>query len=504
MSRRTHRLLLLALTSYALAVRLLPGIGRYDFGSAWDEGYYAVVARGAAHHLLNWVYPFVFERSLDRVLINKPPAFFWLGALALHLPLGPELALRLVSVIAGVASIPIFEALCRSYCSRRAALLAALVFASSPLHVALSRVYQMDVVGLFYGLLATYLIVRGIRHRSSIAILASAPIIGLALLTKLWAPVLPVFGLIPFFLCEAHRRREGRTKLAVGFAFAAGLAIFAAWPIALSIWRTPYTGFLWMRRGSRVWDLLFLRYGITRYESGMQQLAAPYLSLGHFHVGTPAIAVEVGLALGGMLFALAKAKRRGTERLLLRRATPMLLWVLAYLPVAMGRDHYLQYLLVLLPAWSIAVGGGLNALLEVRRAGGVLGTALAVALLAHPVYLVLHGDEILYETHYREMGAFIAAHTAGTKGTAECRYAPGLSYYTGRMERPYDSRWPVEERVERGAVRFVDVKRSRRDNTLRRTDRRWIQTHCTDVSEAAGLPAGSLHALYDCAAAHGH
>jgi 4-amino-4-deoxy-L-arabinose transferase-like glycosyltransferase len=504
-THRTHRFLLSAILVYAGIVRLLPGIARYDFGSAWDEGYYAIAATGAAHRAANWLYPFIYERSLDHVLINKPPAFFWLGALALHLPFAPELALRLVSVVAGVASVAVFEALCRMFCRRSYALLAATAFASNPVHVALSRVYQMDVIALFYALASTYLLLGGIRRRSRARILCAGLVLGLGLLTKLWAAALPVVALLPFLLCEARRRRTQALGIFVVLAYVLGALVFAVWPVALWLRHGPYSGFLWMRPGASVWDLLFFRYGTSRYESPAMSVAerffAPYLSLGHFRIGTPFLAIGVAVAVAGAAAPFATGRTRKLGRLTFYRAVPVLLWTLAYLPIAGGKDHYLQYLIVLLPVWSILVGNALSTLLGMGRGGVASCALLTITALTEPIYLVLHGDEILYATHYREMGAFIAARETSGPGLAECRYAPGLSYYTGHMEKPYDGRWPIERGVARGVVRFVDVKRSRRDNTLTRADRRWVKENCTDVSVAAGLPREGLHALYDCARA---
>jgi 4-amino-4-deoxy-L-arabinose transferase-like glycosyltransferase len=503
-TRRTHRLLVLAVTVYAIVVRALPGIGSYDFGSAWDEGYYAIVARGAAAHALNLVYPYVFEGSLDRVLINKPPGFFWIGALALKLPLRPELALRLVYVFEGAASVPLFEATCRLYMRRRNALLAALVLATSPLHVAFSRVYQMDVLVLFYALAATYLLLRGVRRRRLALIYAAGPLLGLALLTKLWVGAAPVVALLPFLICEARRRRTPRLGAHAAAAMLSGVLLFAVWPLVIAARPAPYTGFLWMRPGSTVWDLLFTRYGSTRFfsdgEAVARQLVVSYLSLGHFRLDRGAFWFEAGLALLGFVPTLREiAERRTVSRLRIYRALPLLLWVLAYLPVQLGREHYLQYLVVLVPVSSVLVGNGVDALLRVPTRGfaGLAFAAGALALLVEPIRMVSQGDEILYRTHYREMGAYLRTRSSEGGTRVFCRYAPGLSFYTGGMEKPYPRRF-LPKSLMRGAARFVDVKRSARDNGLGERPRRWVEVHCRDVSKDAGLPSDSLHALYDC------
>jgi 4-amino-4-deoxy-L-arabinose transferase-like glycosyltransferase len=503
-TRRTHHLLVLALTGYAVLVRALPGIGSYDFGSAWDEGYYAIVARGAASRAHNLVYPFVFEGSLDRVLINKPPGFFWVGALALQLPLSPELALRLVSVLAGAASVPLFEAICRLYMRRRRALLAALALAASPLHVAFSRVYQMDVLVLFYALSAAYLLLRGVQRRNLALIYSAGPLLGLALLTKLWVGAVPVVSLLPFLISEARRRKTPRLAGHAAAAMLSGVLLFAVWPIVIAATSDAYTGFLWMPPGSTVWDLLFFRYGSSRFfsegESWARQLVVSYLTLGHFRLDAGALWFETGLALLAVVPALREiARRRTMTRLGVYRALPVLLWVLAYLPVQLGREHYLQYLVVLVPVWSALVGGGLDTLFrlpnqQLAQIGVAAGT---LAMLVQPIRMVKEGDEILYRTHYREMGAYVRTRPSGSSRLVFCRYAPGLSFYTGGMEKPYPRR-ALPRSVARGVARFVDLKRSERDNTLGEKQRHWVEVHCTDVSRDAGVPWDSLHALYDC------
>jgi hypothetical protein len=109
--------------------------------------------------------------------------------------------------------------------------------------------------------------------------------------------------------------------------------------------------------------------------------------------------------------------------------------------------------------------------------------------------MILSGNEVLYETHYREMARHVGQDGAGR---VAARYVPGLSYYTGRLELPFERVSPLEASVRRGRVHYVDVKRDPRDDILSAADRSWVLAHCSDVSARAGIPADAAHALYDC------
>ncbi len=490
--RRTELQILLAISAYALAVRLLPGIGSADFGSAWDEGYYAIATRGAVEHPLRLLFPVVFEQDLDRTLINKPPGLFWLGALSSLVFHPPELALRLVSVLAGAASPALLYALLRPRVSAPLSLAAAGALAASPLHVAFSRIFQMDVVGLFYALLATLLLLRGLRTGRVRTIYWAAPVIALALLTKLYSPLLPVIALLPFFYREAGPGAR-RLFFHVLGSLAAGTFAFALWPLLIAIEYRHYRGFLWMRPGASVSDLLFSRYGTDLWAPDpahvLGQLAVSYQGLGHFDTGLLVAPLEIALfALGASAWLW---RRPRAEPVL-----PLLLWLIAFLPVHLGRRHYLQYLVMLTPLWAILVARGFVALPElVPRLGRVLAAGSAAWALLVPVRMILGGNEVLYDTHYRE----IADHVRGVgEAHVASRYMPGLSYYTGRMEPAIDRVSPLEPNVRSGRVRFVDVKRDPRDDIMSSADRAWVAAHCTDVSERARIPAAAAHALFDC------
>jgi len=490
--RRTELQILLAVSAYALAVRLLPGLESADFGSAWDEGYYAIATRGAIEHPLKLLFPVVFEQDLDRTLINKPPGLFWLGALSSLVFHPPELALRLVSVLAGAASPALLYALLRPRVSAPLSLAAAGALAASPLHVAFSRVFQMDVLGLFYALLATLLLWRGLLAGRVRTIYWAAPVFALALLTKLYSPLLPLIALLPFFYREAGSGAR-RLFFHVLGSLAAGTLAFALWPVLLVIERHRYGGFLWMRPGASVNDLLFSRYGTELWGPDpahvFGQLAVPYQGLGHFDTALLVTPLELALVALG---AFAWLRRRPRAEM----ALPLLLWLLAFLPVHLGRRHYLQYLVMLTPLWAILAARGFVALPELLpRLGRVLAAGSAAWALVVPVRMILGGNEVLYDTHYREIADYVRSAGAGRVAS---RYMPGLSYYTGRMEQAIDRVSPLERSVRSGRVHFVDVKRDPRDDIMSSVDRAWVTAHCTDVSERARIPAAAAHALFDC------
>src|SRR3954468_13211329 len=135
-----RRVLLAGIVLLALACRLA-GIG--DRLSA-DEGYSWLVG--------NAVYPGDF-RDLLAAYENTPPLYY---LLLLPLPLhDDEVWLRLPSLIAGVAAVPVLYAAVRALLDTRAALLSALALAVAPYAVSFSnyaRGFSLATLGLVVAL----------------------------------------------------------------------------------------------------------------------------------------------------------------------------------------------------------------------------------------------------------------------------------------------------------------------------------------------------------------
>jgi 4-amino-4-deoxy-L-arabinose transferase-like glycosyltransferase len=148
-----HRILLGAIVALGLAVRLA-GIG--DTLSA-DEGYSWLVGSSGS-----------WAQFLERLAAyeNTPPLFY---LLLTPLPLDDEVWLRLPSLLASLAAIPVLYAIVRDLLdSPRAGLIAALGLAVAPYAVSFSnysRAFTLASLGLLLALWAAVRLARGGRRR---------------------------------------------------------------------------------------------------------------------------------------------------------------------------------------------------------------------------------------------------------------------------------------------------------------------------------------------------
>src|SRR4051812_46554616 len=149
---RDRRVLLGAIVLVALACRTA---GAGDRLSA-DEGYSWLVA--SAHG------PGAFLDLLARYE-NTPPLFYLLLS---PLPLDDEVWLRLPSLVAGVAAVPVLYAAVRALLGTRAALLSALALAVAPYAVSFSnyaRGFTLATLGMLVALWAAARLARDGRSR---------------------------------------------------------------------------------------------------------------------------------------------------------------------------------------------------------------------------------------------------------------------------------------------------------------------------------------------------
>jgi 4-amino-4-deoxy-L-arabinose transferase-like glycosyltransferase len=207
---------------------IFPGLGRATFWEP-DEARFAEATRQ------------MFERGdfltpyLNGVpRFEKPPLMYWLQSVAFT-PLGPtELSARLPAAIAGVGCVGLLYWLALPLVSRRAALLAAVVFATMFRFVVFARQGLTDVPALFFILAALTGFVRVAEAEARPRAIWLAWIaVGLGVLAK--GPV----GLLPLAIWAAWAMARRDWRLITGVRPLAGLAVAAAisapWYLAMSI-----------------------------------------------------------------------------------------------------------------------------------------------------------------------------------------------------------------------------------------------------------------------------
>jgi hypothetical protein len=201
---------LAALTLLGAALRL----STLDLQSFWyDEAFTPV-------HVLH---PSLWEtlRSVGHTE-NSPPLWYLLEWAASRVLGTGEVALRLPSALAGIATVPVAWAIGRELAGRRAALLCAAIVAVNPLFVWYSQ--EARVYGLFVltSAVAMLCFLRAERDPTTVPMAAFALSGSVALVTHYFA----VFMLIPMVLWLAREpRRRRRVQPAVAALVLVGLAL---------------------------------------------------------------------------------------------------------------------------------------------------------------------------------------------------------------------------------------------------------------------------------------
>jgi len=346
------------------------------------NSYYAAAVKSAS---LSW--KAFFFGSLDPgsfITIDKPPLAIWVMALSARVFGFSSWSMLVPQALAGVASVVVLHHLVRRWRGEVAALLAALIFALTPVVVLIFRFNNPDALLTLLLLLAAWAFWSALETGSARRAALAAFILGCAFITKMLMAfmVLPAFALV-YLLCAPPRLRQKLMHLAI--AFAALLVSGGWWLAVVELWpdsSRPHVG----GTTTDSWiDLIFSRSaGIL--ESGGQgaNLSGDpgWLRIFNDQLGGQ-VAWLLPLALLGMMVGLAVTLRR--TRRDKRRAGYLLwgLWCLVMIVVfdcASGTLHS-YYTVVLAPAVAALAGGGSVELWELagqrRRLVWILPLAIA-------------------------------------------------------------------------------------------------------------------------------
>jgi mannosyltransferase len=321
----------------------------------------------------------VLDGSLFDTLAALPdsestPPLFYLLAWLWSVPFGTgEVALRSISALAGVATIPVVWLVARELASRRVALVAAGLVAASPMLIwysQLARSYSLLVLLCALSFLFTVRALRG-RERSLVLWAAAS---ALALATHYFA----AFLIVPEALLLLYLLRSRRAAVAAAVVAAAGLALL---PLALHQADIPNNDWISNESlGTRILDVprKFLVGETGAYISIYGRAEqSDYLN----RALLPAALVIVGLVL---LWRLAGPSERRGAWLALGLAAPAV--IVPILLALAGPDYLLAR--NLLPAYApatIAVACGFGA----RRTawwGPTLAAALCALLAGLAIY----------------------------------------------------------------------------------------------------------------------
>lgn len=318
-----------------------------------------------------------FFEMLDVVLWDRggAPAHFVLSHLALAVEPSPQ-ALRAVSVLFALATIPVCYDLGRRLGGRVAGATASLVAAASTMLGVYGSVGRMYALLAFAGALAADLFVRALDLRTGRAALAAAAAAWLL-------PAVHPYGLIP-----------------LGVEAAVALVVWRGRPFkpALPVLAVGLTLIPFLVADLRLAD----RFGVGVEGRGLlppdRALAYFVRALRAFAGGDGRIAFPVllGFALAGLVVIARRRPAVAAYAALALAAPPILLML--------GRantdiDPSVRHLIFLLPVWSALVDVGLS-----RAAAALTGPAQAAAVAAVAVLALIAPEGGLEDRRYLSSG----------------------------------------------------------------------------------------------------
>ncbi|MGH3719715.1 MAG: ArnT family glycosyltransferase [Pseudonocardiaceae bacterium] len=212
----------------------------------WGNPYYSAAVKSMSASLTNFVFG-SFD-PLGVVTVDKPPMAFWPMVLSVAIFGYHGWSLLLPQVLEGVAAVFLLHRTVRLWAGERVALLAALVFALTPVTVAINRDTNPDTLMVLLLVAATYAFTRSVQRplepgRATRWLLLAAVFLGLGFVTKMlqaWI-VVPAFALAYLVGSPAPARRRVLDLLSAG----AVLLVSSLWWVALVSWwpgPKPYIG----------------------------------------------------------------------------------------------------------------------------------------------------------------------------------------------------------------------------------------------------------------------
>ncbi|HRC84997.1 MAG TPA: glycosyltransferase family 39 protein [Thermoanaerobaculia bacterium] len=361
------------------ALLFLPGLGSRDLWNP-DEPRYAEVAREMLASG-QWLVPHLN----GEVYTQKPPLLFWLMAASSAVRGGlDEVAARLPSALAGIATLMLVFLLGSRLFSRRAAWLAVAALGTANKFLWQGRVGQIDMLLLSLVTLAVWFWVRGETEQKPLFLRLFFVAAGLATLAKGPVGLLPpLLAILAFAALERDRAMVSRLRPWLGLGI---------WAAILLAWLVP-AGWL---AGQEYLQQIVYKQNITRYADPWHHREPFYYYLGVLPVDfLPWSLLAPGALVAGWRSwsgergaGLGVRSPRGAFRFLL-------CWVVVTLVFfSLSPAKRTVYILTLYPGLALAVGAGLDALLAhwprwrrwvIVPLGVVTGLFVALATLAFTV-----------------------------------------------------------------------------------------------------------------------
>lgn len=270
----------------------------------YDEGGYAMSAMAVYEWRSDLMYPLQYLLS--------PPLFFTLAGLGMHLLNAPaDLALFIVSSVAGTLTACIIYIIGRNNYGREAGLAAGLLVSLADFHISFSRAGLTDITFCFIFLSALLAYIKAERLESFSWAIIAGILTGLAWNTKYhgWlAGVIAGIALLPYLLRNDWKRfRAGFSRILTAAAIAT--AMYAPWFLHIEAQEGGYaymaeyqSGFL---EPSNALQNIISHVRAQHYLDGWSGMLAPVLGIIavatlYRRLNTKAITLGLALLLGGI------------------------------------------------------------------------------------------------------------------------------------------------------------------------------------------------------------
>ncbi|MDX6642678.1 MAG: hypothetical protein QOD76_640, partial [Solirubrobacteraceae bacterium] len=360
--------------------------------SGYANTYYASAVYAGSH---SWSAMFFNAVDLSQyVSIDKTPLAVWMMSLSARIFGFSSFSMLLPNALCGVASVLVLHNIVRRTLGHRAAILAALMLALTPVAVLVGRFNNPDALLVLLLICSAWAVTRAIESGRTRHLLLCGLLVGLAFNTKMLQAylVLPALGLA-FLVAGPGRVRRRLAQLAAGGA--ATFAVSFAWVAAVMLVPAGDRPFVGDTTSNSWWDLIFNANGLDRTATGSTGGGPGGGPGGGFGGGTGLLRTfneQIGgqiawlmpLAAVGLIVGLW-LHRRGprTDR---ARAAYLLWggWALVHAGVFSLFLSLLHpyYMSALAPAVAVLAAGGLVALWDRSRESRVAAAVLAASLLA--------------------------------------------------------------------------------------------------------------------------
>jgi 4-amino-4-deoxy-L-arabinose transferase-like glycosyltransferase len=358
-----HFVVLLALCG----VLFFAGLGIRDIWNI-DEGMHAAIAQNM---LISgdWITPIYNGEPF----FDKPPLFNWATAIAFILFGVNETAARIPSAVAGLGCVIVTYLLGRRIFDARTGLFAAVILATSPAIMILSRAVQYDILFTFFTTLALYLFASGVieERNSKRYFLAFYVALALAFMTK--GPIAIVLtGLVIGGYCLHRDRIKLLLKMQIPLGSVIFLLIAAPW---FTLMEQANPGYL---------NYFLYQQHLANFLSGAAEYKPRHIEPFYYYLPI----LLLGLLPWSLMLPQAIARAVKHQRnVIAGMALFLLIWIVAiFLFFSAASSKLGTYLLPLFPAAALLLGWYWREFLDQpggkARYGILLGSGVVFAVLA--------------------------------------------------------------------------------------------------------------------------